>query len=371
MIDKALEEELKLVEEPKLVWYKGRKSKPPLVAQALRSLVMTLQVGQPEAVALQMVGKQFYKYEVGRNFVRASDLMYSQGLSFKAALVSTDVMPPTVMELIEASPTSQTLQANLIEAARLVTAGHHVRKMLVTNLAQPGFMIVVILGFLYFSVGYLVPKFLASFSALGAETPPATIFMQNFAQITTYVLMVVGGIVGLTCIYWFAFGSRHQPSRKLKARMLLGIPMVGPILKINATARLFRLLSANLRTGVREQDALRSAGRGSGNYYMELTCSDHAERMDNEGVKLKEFIDDKAFPFVASAMVLTSPSVLQEISAMEQLAPEFEKEAVLQLDMLSETLTPVLNFVVYIIAGVLIMALMIPMYSIYDPLMKL
>lgn len=371
MMDKALEEEVKLAKNPSFVLYKGRKSKPPLVAQALRALVMALRVGESEASALKSVGQQFYKYEVGRNFVRGSDLMYKRGLTFKAALISSEVLPPTAVELIEASPTSQTLQANLEQAARLVTEGHNVRKMLITNLAQPGFMMVLILAFLYTSTGYLIPKFLDAFSALGTETPPATIIMQKAAVIVTWVLSSVIVVCGLLSAYWFAFGRRHRKSKMFKARMMLRIPVIGPILQISTTARLFRLLSANLDTGVRESDALRSAGRGCGNYFVEQHCAAHAEKMLQDGVVLKDYIRHKAFPFIATAMITSAPSVLQEIAAMNQLAPEYEMEATLQLGMLSETLTPILNYIVYGIAGALILALMVPMYSVYEPMMNM
>lgn len=371
MMDKTLEDELKLIKHQKFVLYKGKKSKPTLVAQALRSLVMSLSVGSSEAAALASVGEQFSKYEVGRNFQRASKLMYDKGISFKAALISTEVLPATAVELIEASPTAQTLQANLEQAARLVTEGHNVKKMLTTNLAGPGFMIVLIIGFLYISTGLLIPKFIEAFAALGTETPLATRVLQKTAVVVTWVLSILLVVAGLLGGFWAAVGRRMHSCKLFKDRMLLGIPVLGPILQITATARLFRLLSANLDTGVREADALRSAGRGSGNYFIEHHCATHAKRMEEEGVQLKEFIVSKAFPYVATATISSAPSVIQEIGAMKQLAPEYENEAKLQLDMLAETLTPLLNYIVYGIAGAMILALMIPMYSVYGPMMNM
>lgn len=371
MIDKALEAELSQIEHKKFVLYKGKKSKPPLVAQALRALVMSLKVGQSEAASLEKVGQEFAKYEVGKNFQRGAKLMHEKGFTFKAALISTEILPPTAVELIEASPTAQTLQANLEQAARLVTEGHNVRKKLMTNLAGPSFMIVLILAFLYISTSLLIPQFSEAFSSLGQETPKSSIIMQQAAVVVTWVLTVVISLSLLVLAYWFAWGRRSHRSKMLKDRIILGIPVIGYILKINTTARLFRLLSANLDTGVRETEALSSAGRGCGNYYIEQVCISHAQRMSADGVPLKEYINNKAFPFIATAMISSAPSVLQEISAMNQLAPEYEVEAKVQLDLLSETLTPTLNYFVYGIAGALILALMLPIYSIYGPMMDM
>jgi len=157
----------------------------------------------------------------------------------------------------------------------------------------------------------------------------------------------------------------------LKDLIVLKIPGVGPILKLTTTARLFRLLAANLDTGVSEVEALRSAGRGCGNFYVEQHCDAHAQKMITEGAPMKEYISNKAFPYTATAMISSAPSVLQEISAMEQLIPDYEEEVQLQLKTLQETVVPILNYVVYAIAGVLIIALMVPMYSIYEPMMNM
>jgi len=186
--DQTLEAELKLIKNPKFVLYKGKKSKPLLIAQALRALVMSLRAGKSEAAALEIVGTEFGKYEVGKSFLRASRLMYDQGVSFKAALISTEVLPATAAELVEASTTSQTLQTNLQQAAKLVTEGHNVRKMLTTSLAGPGMMLVLVLVFLFLSTSLIIPKFMESYAMLGSEVPKASLIMMVVSKVVTCVL---------------------------------------------------------------------------------------------------------------------------------------------------------------------------------------
>lgn len=360
-----------LEKPPSFVLYKGKKSKPETIARALRALTMVLRVGEAEARALEIVGKQFHKYEIGRAFEHAAKSMREQGASFKQALLAEEVIPRTARELIEASPTSQSLHKNLQQAAILVQEAQSVKKKLLMNLIQPGFMIGLCLVLLFASSAYIIPGFIKIFGDLGAETPPVTLVILQVADVVKWVMgFVIGGLL-LFLAYWFTVGRNSERFRAIMDTIAIKTPGIGSILQLSATSRLFQLLAANLSTGINEPDALRGAANGCGNEALKAHCLLHADKMMHDGVPLKGFVETKLVPSDARQILSSAPSIRQEIEIMTELGPEYHTEASLQLETLSRTMEPTINYMVYGVAGLLIVSIMLPMYSIYPALMKM
>lgn len=362
---------VELEKAPMFVLYKGRKSKPEKIARAIRALTMVLKVGESETRALEIVGEQFSKYEIGKAFTHAAKRMRENGASFKQALMAEEVLPRTVRELVEASQTSQAMQKNLRVAATLIGESQNVKKKLLMNLIQPGFMLALCIVLLFVAVTVIIPNLISSFSMLGTKTPAMTLMVLQAAEITKWVLGA-GFVLGfLFAGYWVTMGRKSQKFRVLMDTIALRVWAVGPIVQLSATSRLFQLLSANLTTGIGEPDALRSAANGCGNEAVKYHCVRHAERMIEEGLPLKGFVESSLIPGDARNMLSSAPSVRQEIEIMNELAPEYRAEANVQLETLSKTLDPLVNYLVYGIAGILIIAIVLPMYSMYPDLMNI
>lgn len=355
----------------KFVLWKGRKSKPLLISRVLRALAMNLRVGVSEAQALNLIGTQYSKYEIGKAFEKASKLMLESGYTLQEALLAQEVIPRTARQLIAAARTSQALHDNIEEASRIVSEASSVKKKLLGELIQPGFMAVLCLVFLFLSVAVIIPGFIGTFSSLGAETPALTLLMLDFADIATWV---VGGFIVLlllSFLYWFTLGRRSSRARRIVSAVGLKMPFIGSIIQLTSTARLFQLLTANLSTGIAEPEALAGAANGCGNEAIKQHCVNHAERMLKEGVPMREFAQTWLFPVEARHVLATAPSRIQEMQAMTHMAPEYDREAQIQLDQLSKTLGPVSNNTMQVLAGLLVVTLLLPMFSIYPAIMNL
>ncbi|MET4143724.1 type II secretion system F family protein [Arthrobacter sp. UYCo732] len=360
-----------LKKAPTFVWYKGKKSKPETIARSLRALTMVLRVGESEARALEIVGEQYHKFEIGRAYENAAKTMREDGAGFKQALMAEEVLPRTVRELIEASHTSTALMKNLQVAATLVGESQNVKKKLLMELIQPGFMMAMCIGLLFVAVTLIIPGFVATFASLGAETPHMTIVILEVAEITKWVLGILITLVVLFMCYWVTLGRKSERFKIMMDTISIRVYGIGPIVQLAATSRLFQLLSANLDTGIGEPESLKSAANGCGNEALKHHCITHSEKMLSDGLPLKDFIKTKLVPSDARNLLGSAPSIKQEIEIMNELAPEYRNEANVQLETLSKTLNPIVNYMVYGVAGLLIISIVLPMYAIYPALMKM
>lgn len=356
---------------PMFVWSNGKKAKALTMAQALRALAMVLRVGESEARALEVVGHEFKKYNVGRAFTRAAEAMRTHGASFKEAMLAQDVFPRTARELISAAETSQAMRGSLERAAKLISQSQNVKKKMLTALIQPMFMLVLSIVFLFLATAIIIPNFVGTFATLQAETPPTIPIVLTAAEVTKWVMGVVISVLVLCALFWFTFGRRTAAIVRFVDALTVRIPVIGPIVQMAAASRLFELLTANLITGRGETASLESAAAGSGNEAMHQHAIRHANRMRNGDARLGEFTRSNLFPQSAQYMLAAAPSVKQQIDVMSELAPEYRQEADNRLETFSKTIEPIMNYIVYGVAGLLIIAIVVPMYSMFPALMHL
>lgn len=359
------------VRKQRIQWYNGKKAKPEFIARAIRALSMVLRVGGSEVQALEITGIQFRRYDVGRAFTRAAENMRQDGVTFKQAILAEDVFPRTVHELVDASSTAQSLQRNLERAAELVAHGQDVKKKLIIAMIQPTFMMALCLAVLFIASIAIIPGFITNFTSLGSEVPPMALGVMTASEITAWVLGVVIVVLLLTIGYWVFFGRRSERARYVVAHLGIRAPLLGDIVQLAATSRLFDLLASSLQSGRSEQVSLVSAAAGSGNEAIRQHGAAHAELMRSDGVPLKQFAQANLFPANARYLLAVAPSVKQEIDIMNQLAPEYRDEANRQLEAFTKTIEPTINYIVYAVAGLLIAAIVLPMYAIFPAIMEL
>jgi type IV pilus assembly protein PilC len=362
--------ELKL-RKTRMALYNGKKAKPEMMARSLRALAMILRVGESEARALEITGIQFRKYDVGRAMTRAASVMREQGATFKQVMLAEDVFPRTVRELISAAPTSAGIHRNLVKAAKLVAQSQNVKKKLAVSMIQPGFMLGMAIVFLFIASAVILPGFIKTFSALSAKTPEMTLVVLAAANVTKYVVGALIAVILLWVAFWNVYGKRSTPVRIAMDTLGIKSPILGSILQLASTSRMFELLSTNLQTGMGESAALESAGSGAGNEAIRALAFNHAEKMRVEGVRMADFTNSPLLPENAKYMMASAPSVKQQIDIMEELGPEYREEADRQLEAFSKTLEPIVQYIVYAVVGLLIIAVMVPMYAMFPALMAL
>ena len=361
----------KIAKEPMFTFGgQGKKAKALTVAQSLRTLAMILKVGESEARDLEVVGHEFRKYDVGRAYTSAAAAMRLNGATFKDAVVGQEVFPRTVRELVDAAPTSQSIHGALTRSARLISQSQNVKKKMITALIQPGFMLGLCIVFIFVATWKIIPGLIGSFSALNAEVPASVTIILGAAEFVKYGMGSLIILLILGSVYWTFWGRKSDPVIRFVDSVSVRIPVIGPIVQLAATSRLFELLTANLSTGRGETVSLESASAGCGNEAIHFHCVTHAERMRTGDARMGDFARSKLFPANAQYMLAAAPSVKQQIEVMNELAPEYRAEADNQLETFSKTIEPLVNYFVYAVAGTMIIAIVVPMYAMFPALMN-
>jgi type IV pilus assembly protein PilC len=210
---------------------------------------------------------------------------------------------------------------------------------------------------------FVIPQFEALFKGFGADLPAFTRMVINMSQFVQtqgwWMAIVVGGIV-------FGIGYFHKRSRAMRQfvdRMMLKIPVLGPILVKAAIARFARTLSTMFAAGVPLVEAMESVAGATGNIVYEQATM----RMKDEvatGLRLQRAMENTGlFP----NMVIQMIAVGEESGSLDEMASKvadfYELEVDSAVDALSSLLEPLIMVILGVLVGGLVVAMYLPIFK--------
>jgi type IV pilus assembly protein PilC len=213
----------------------------------------------------------------------------------------------------------------------------------------------------------VIPTFAALFAGLGAELPlPTRIVIalsENFIRIMPVLIV---GIVAF--LFFFRRYYATDAGRRVVDRIVLGLPILGPIMRKIAVARFCRTLSTLLTSGVPILEGLDITARTSGNAIVEdavQTTRKSIERGDTISSPLRE---TGVFP----SMVVQMISVGEQTGALDamlaKIADFYEEEVDQAVAGLLTLLEPLMISILGLIVGGIVISMYLPIFGLIDQL---
>ncbi|MCP4994726.1 MAG: type II secretion system F family protein [Gammaproteobacteria bacterium] len=210
---------------------------------------------------------------------------------------------------------------------------------------------------------FVIPQFQELFKGFGADLPA---FTQLVIEISTWMQdwwwALLLGIVGFVYIFVGAY-KRSRKMRHAIDRMVLGIPIVGPILHKAAQARFARTLSTMFAAGVPLVEALESVATATGNIvYTDAILRIREDVATGQSLELA-IRQQNLFPH----MVLQMVSIGEESGSLDamlgKVADFYEEEVENAVDGLTSLMEPLIMVVVGTLVGGLIVAMYLPIFK--------
>ena len=205
---------------------------------------------------------------------------------------------------------------------------------------------------------WVIPAFKDVFASFGAELPlPTQIVIWLSDMFVRYWYWVAAVLIISSLLFIRAW--KRSPSMQISTdKLLLKLPLFGPVIRKAIIARWTRTLSTMFAAGVPLVESLDSVGGASGNaVYIEATRKISAAV--NSGSSLVSAMQTtKAFPAMVTQMV----AIGEESGALDQMltkVAEFHEE---EVDNAVASLSSLMEPVIMVILGVVIGGLVIAMY---------
>jgi type IV pilus assembly protein PilC len=210
---------------------------------------------------------------------------------------------------------------------------------------------------------FVIPQFESLFKGFGADLPAFTQFVINLSRGLQDNGLYVAGVVGAGVYAFFYFQKRSRKMREYLDRIMLKVPIIGPILYKSAIARFARTLSTMFAAGVPLVEALESVAGACGNIVFE----DAVMKMRDEvatGQRLQRAMENTGlFP----NMVIQMIAVGEEAGALDamsgKVATFYEAEVDNAVDSMSSLLEPLIMAILGVLVGGLVIAMYLPIFK--------
>lgn len=342
---------------------KGSRIKPKDIAVFSRQLATMLKSGVPLVTAFQIIagGLKNPRMRVMVDKIRAD---VESGSSLYEALHAHPVQfDELYTNLVKAGESAGVLDTILDEIAtyreRIESIKGKIKKALFYPIAVIAVAIIVTAVLLI----YVIPQFEGIFQGFGADLPAFTRLVLNASEAlrSNGVLILVLLIAGITAII---MAKKRSPAfAHWIDRVMLKLPLVGPILEKAAIARFCRTLAITFAAGVPLVDALAIVSGATGN----VVYNDAAARVREDvavGHQLQLAMQQtNVFP----NMVVQMAAIGEEAGSLDEMllkvAEAYEEEVNNAVDALSSLLEPIIIVIVGLLVGSMVIAMYLPIFK--------
>ena len=230
-------------------------------------------------------------------------------------------------------------------------------------LMYPAFVTITITGVVVFLMVYLVPQLVGFIRNMGQEVPlqtrmliwPSNAFVNHWwFSLPTPVVLVLGVAAAARANEQFRF-KLHQA--------MLGIPVVGPVIKKIILARLTDSFSLMYRTGIPVIEALAYCEKITTNLPIQQALVRTRERIANGSSISDSFATESLFPSLVVRMLRVGESTGALDEALANVSYFFTRDIEESIERVQALIEPVLTVVLGLILGWIMLAVLGPIYD--------
>jgi type IV pilus assembly protein PilC len=276
------------------------------------------------------------------------------------------VFDPLFVAMTRAGETGGVLDSALIRVADQLEKADALRRQVKSAMTYPTVIITFAMIVVLALVTFLVPVFAGIFKEFGGQLPlitRVTVAASDFVKGYWYVLIV--GTAG--AIFGFRKFKKSPRGREILQRAMLKAPMkIGDIVQKVALARWSRTFSALITAGVPLLAALDIVGKTAGNVVVEQAMDKVVESVKSGGTIAGPLKESPVFPSMVGHMVGVGEETGALDAMLSKIADFYEDQVAAAVKSLTAIIEPIMIIVVGAIVGFIVIAMYMPMFSLYD-----
>jgi len=342
---------------------RGGKVNPADVAVFSRQLATMLAAGIPLVQAFEIVGNGSDKPSMQR-LVLDIKADVEGGTSLHEALGKHPLyFDDLYVNLVEAGEQAGALESLLDKIATYKEKTEALKKKVKKALFYPAAVVGVAVIVTIVLLVFVIPQFESLYKGFGANLPAFTQFVIDLSHTIQHQgLFIAMGIGGLVWAFMY-FKKRSKAMRELLDRLVLKVPVIGPILNKSCIARYARTLSTMFAAGVPLVEALDSVAGATGNIVYENAVRKMRDEVST-GQRLQRSMENTGlFPNMVNQMIAVGEESgsLDEMSG--KVATFYEAEVDNAVDAMSSLLEPLIMMVLGVLVGGLVIAMYLPIFK--------
>jgi type IV pilus assembly protein PilC len=337
--------------------------KPQEIMNFSRQVAAFARSGIPITDALLVVegGTQNKRWN---KIVRSMRENIEAGVPFSEAVAEyADLFPPYFLGILRSAELTGQLDVALDQLAEYMDRDLEARQSVKSALTYPAVIAVMSIVTVVILATFVLPKFVKFFKSFHSKLPLPTrmlIFGANFFKsywfVTPITFAAIGGV-----LYWL---RRTTRGRAVRDRMLLRLPLIGPIVQYAVIERFSRIMGAMVGAGVPLPEAMASSVAAANNrVYADKLQSAQERMLEGEGLA-DPIADTGLFPEAAIQMMRVGESTGTLEVQLANVSSYYGRELGFKLKRLTSLFEPAIIIFMGIVVGFVAVALISAMYGV-------
>jgi len=289
-----------------------------------------------------------------------------QGGTFSEALRKhPKVFDDLYVNLVAAGEMGGILDTILNRLAVYIEKRVKLKRQVKSALVYPTAILFVAILVIIVMLTWVIPAFRGMFAEFGGEDqlPGITKFVisvsEGFLDNIIWIILVIGAIsTGI------GYSYRQPKGKKFWHKLLLTMPILGPVMRKIAVARFTRTLGTLLSSGVPILDAMNIVARAAGNVVVEEAIKNTADRIREGRTMAEPLMETKVFPSMVVQMIGVGEQTGALDTMLNKIADFYEDEVDVAVASLTSLLEPLMMVFIGGIVGVILIAMYMPIFEI-------
>ncbi len=330
-----------------------------------RQFVAILGAGVSVINALQMMSEQTENKALKAASIRLVDNL-GKGETLSGAMKKEKVFPSIFVNLVAAGEATGSLETAFERMALQFEKEAKLKAIIKKATIYPIIVLFVAVGVIVAMMTFVIPNFMSMFEDMDVEMPAITkavVAMSDFFVAFWWLI----AIIVIVLVVGIKFYGQTVSGRIFFGTLKLKLPGMGQLQTKTNCATFARTLSTLLRAGVPMLESLEITGNSMDSNILFQRAVYQARDQVGNGVSLSKPIKMCGlFPPMVVHMVSIGEETGELEDMLENIAEYYEEEVAEATEQMMAVMEPLIIVVLALIVGVIIMAILQPMLTLYD-----
>jgi len=347
----------------------SRKIKEQTLALMCSQFSIVLKAGMPIVRCLELISTQTSNKELRHLLEQVcEDVSTGYGLAQSFENKGGNMLPTTFIETIRSGEESGSLEISFAKLEVYFDNSARIKKKVKSAMMYPIFLSVMAVVVIAIVLLVAMPVFLDMFAEFGNELPLPTkmlIAMSDF--FANYWILLVAVIAAL--VFAMKLIGKTEKGRMFFARLNLRLPILGHLAQMKGASQLANTLSTMLTSGLTIVNAVAICSKVIDNHYLSTQLSTAAAGIE-DGEPLGSCLKKcECFPHLLVEMTAVGEETGTLEDTLQTIGGYYDSETEIASAQALNALQPIITVIMGVVIGFIVIALYLPMFSMYSGMM--
>ena len=288
------------------------------------------------------------------------------GISLSEAMKKHTEIPEMLANMVAVGEASGTLDKIMMRMSDYYEKEYKLKQKVKSALTYPVMVAVFALAVVILLIVKVLPSFVNNIAASGGELPLPTMIVMGISDFLIKNGIIIFILVVLMVMFFNIYIRRNPQFREGFDRLKVNMPLVGKPVKKIITARFARTFGLLISSGLGVIAALEICSDIVGNVVFRNMLNSTKEEIIKGGTIGQALEGRKLFPVMLTQMIKIGEESGDLDSVLEKTAEFYDSEVDEATKKLTTMLEPLIIVSLTVVVGFIILAMIMPMFSMYD-----